>query len=87
MAIRLRQMIEKEGEKYKMAGSRPVWPLFTSRRLSFKELERIRESNGKGGFQLAEELSSLFKAADDDSHEAPKAKEPAPPGIQVEVDI
>lgn len=81
-----RLMIEKEGERYKMAGSRPVWPLFASRRLSFKELERIRESNEKGGFQLAEEISSLFKAVDD-SKDAPKAKKPATPGIQVDVDI
>lgn len=81
-----RLMIEREGEKYEMSGNRPVWPLFTSRRLSFKEIERIRENNEKGGFRLAEEISSIFKIDEDAPAKSAKGAS-AVPSVQVDVDI
>ena len=87
--IQGRLMIEQEGAEYKKDGNRPIWPLFTSRRLSFKELERIRENNEKGGFKFAEELSSLFKLEEEApaSKKDGKGKKSAVEDLQIEVSI
>ena len=82
-----RLMIEQEGEEYKKDGNRPIWPLFTSRRLSFKELERIRENNEKGGFKFAEELSSLFRLEDEMPAPRKDGKKNAPKDLQIDVNI
>ncbi len=80
-----RLMIEREGAEYRKVGNRPVWPLFTSRRLTPRELEKIHKDNEKGGFQIAEEITSLFKM--EDPLDGGKGKAPKEEEVSVEVDI
>ena len=88
-AIGGRLMIAREGAEYAMDGNRPVWPLFSSRRLSFREIETIRKNNASArGFKFATEISSLFQMADDQPREKKSKKaKPAEENIRVEVDI
>ncbi len=83
-----RLMIAQEGVEYEMDGKRPIWPLFTSRRLSFREIEAIRKNNASGGFKFATEIASLFQMLDDQpSDKKPKKVKPAEEVIRIEVDI
>ena len=87
-------MIEKEGAEYKKdTNGRPIFPLFTSRRLTFKELDKIKKNNESGGsqsggFKLAEEFSSLFKLEDTLDNGKGKKKANAKEGdLGIEVEI
>ena len=83
-----RLMIAQEGAEYEMDGHRPIWPLFSSRRLSFRELEAIRKNNASGGFKFATEISSIFQMLDDQPHDKkPKKSKPVVEDVGVEVDI
>ncbi len=83
-----RLMVEREGATYEMDGKRPIWPLFSTRRLSFREIETIRKNNASGGFKFATELSSLFQMADDKPVEKkPKKAKPPVENVRIEVDI
>ena len=87
-------MIEKEGATYeKDENGRPIFPLFTSRRLTFKELDRIKKNNESGGsqtggFKLAEEFTSLFRLEDTlDIGKGKKTKKAKDDDLNVQVDI
>ena len=83
-----RLMLAKEGAEYEMDGKRPIWPLFSSRRLSFRELDTIRKNNASGGFKFATEIASLFQMIDDQpSTKKSKKTKPAVENVSVEVDI
>ena len=95
-AIQGRLMIEKEGAEYKKDGKgRPILPLFTSRRLTFKELDKIKKNNEaggpeSGGLKFAEEFTSLFKLEDTlDNGKGKRAKKDKAKedNLGIEVDI
>ena len=87
-----RLMIEQEGVEYEKDGDRPIWPLFTSRRLSFREQEDIIKNNEKkGNFKFAREIGSLFQVRSDDDvkrqAERAKRERKEAESVSVEVDI
>ena len=93
-AIQGRLMIEKEGAEYKKdPNGRPIFPLFSSRRLTFKELDKIKKNNESGGSQsggvrFAEELTSLFKLEDTlDDGKGKKKSKAKEDNLGIEVDI
>lgn len=81
-----RLMLDREGAEYQKDGNRPIWPLFTSRRLSTRELEKIRKDNGTPGkFKLAEEFTTPFRM--EDPLDGEKGKHAPEEEVSVEVDI
>lgn len=83
-----RLMLDREGATYAMDGKRPVWPLFSSRRLSFREQDAIRKNNESGGFKFATEVSSIFRIQDDPPDgRKPQTGKSATDAIDIEVEI
>ena len=83
-----RLLIEKEGAEYKKdSKGRPIWPLFSSRRLSPRELQKINKDNAAGKYQIAPEISSIFILKDAMNEGKGKKKKASKPAVDVDVDI